>query len=77
MDILWVGRERKVEVLDRAVRELWDLISCVPDLYAQQCLIKAPEEATAAVLQIIQERRQRVGQFGMNDVGISSWNAQR
>lgn len=74
VDSLWVGRERKVEVLERAVRELWDLISCVPYLYAQQCLTKTPEAATAAVLQIIQERRARIGQFGMKDVGISSWN---
>jgi hypothetical protein len=74
LDVLWVSRDRKREVLDRGVRELWALISSVPDIYRQQCLVQPPEVAAAAVLNYVLDRRKRVGQFGMNDVGISSWN---
>jgi len=77
VDSLWVGRERKVEVLDRAVKQLWELISRVPDAYRELCRSKSPEAAAAEVLAMITEARGRVGQFGMNDMGISSWNPER
>lgn len=61
-------------MLKRAVDQLWELISRVPDLYRELCLSKSPEAAAVEVLTMIQEARGRVGQFGMNDVGINSWN---
>jgi hypothetical protein len=74
VDGLWLGRERKCEVLDRAVSELWDLITELPERYAQECLTKTPEAATAAVLDYVKERRRRLGQFGVADLRLRSWN---
>ncbi len=75
LDAVWVGRERKCEVLDLAMRQLWSLISSVPDIYRQQCLTKPPEVAAGLVLNYILEQRKQLGRFAVDSLGIRSWNS--
>src|SRR5208282_1426097 len=45
VEFLWIGRAHRAEVLELSLRQLWDLIEAVPELYAEQLLTKTPEAA--------------------------------
>jgi hypothetical protein len=72
--VLRRDRENRFAVMSRAVQQLWDLLSSVPDRYAQQCLQLPPQLAVLAVLEYVNQRRRRVGEQGMKELGMKFWN---
>ena len=74
IDALWPRRVIRRSVLARAAPELEDLIAAVPGLWDEACRTKSPALAEAEVLAEVAERRRRLGELCLKDLGLRFWN---